>query len=343
MDGILNFNKPQGMSSHGAVNFLRRLTGEKRVGHTGTLDPMASGVLPICIGKATRVIEYMEDLELANPGCAKAYECTMKLGLVTDTLDIWGTVLWGDLEKPPPKMPSRPRIAEAIAAFQGAQNQIPPAFSAIKYKGRKLYEYARAGKPIPEEALKGRDIYINGISLLGIDDARGQVSFSVQCSRGTYVRSLCHDIGALLGCGAAMSALTRTKSAGFLIETSVDRARLETLSADGGALPLLQIDAALGHLPALSLGFNEVLRFMNGLSVDEPLDGEKPQIDDILPHSMDGAPAAALPIRIYSGGIFVGIAQKTDSGRIKPLKVIAEKTHFDLCRERINSNMAGKA
>lgn len=364
MDGILNFNKPQGMSSHGAVNFLRRLTGEKRVGHTGTLDPMASGVLPICVGKATRIIEYMEDSELADAEGAKAYDCTMQLGLVTDTLDIWGTVLSGDLENLPQKMPSERQIAEVCTAFQGVQKQIPPVFSAIKYKGRKLYEYARAGDPVPKEALEGRAIYISSISLTGIDQARGQVSFSVRCSRGTYVRSLCHDMGAALGCGAAMSALTRTKSAGFRIEESVDRAQLETLAQRGGALPLLPMDAALKHLPAICLGPDEALRFMNGLSVAMPPGGKMQRVGDASAHFVKAFPAVALPsrvavqvpagapehaktaflksglgsdlpgakrdpARIYSGGVFVGIGRETGEGRIKPLKVIAEKMRID--------------
>ncbi|MDR3295836.1 MAG: tRNA pseudouridine(55) synthase TruB, partial [Clostridiales Family XIII bacterium] len=204
--GLLNFLKPSGMTSHDAVSFLRRLTGVKRIGHMGTLDPMAAGVLPLCIGRATRIAEYLVF-------DTKEYRCEMRLGLKTDTLDIWGTTVW---EAEPCHLLhlDEARIREQANVFTGEQMQTPPAYSAIKISGKKLYEYAREGQPVQVPA---RKIDIKSITVYEVDLEERRLVFDVVCSKGTYIRSLCHDMGEALGCGAVMSHLIRTRSGCFQI------------------------------------------------------------------------------------------------------------------------------
>ncbi len=229
-EGIINLYKPVGMTSHDCVNRIRRMTGIKRVGHTGTLDPNASGVLPICIGSAARITEYL-DLDL------KEYRCELVLGLETDTLDVWGKVLadrrsevlgtyaddqaCGALE--------RGRIFATLREFEGVQEQIPPVYSAIRVDGVRLYEYARRGQEVDLEA-KTRRVFIESVrpeKAEARDDGL-YVTFSMVCSKGTYVRSVCRDLGEKLGTGAAMTALERTASGVFRAEDSV---RLDELMA----------------------------------------------------------------------------------------------------------------
>ena len=188
MNGILNFNKPQQMTSHDCVAIVRRATGIKRVGHTGTLDPMATGVLPICIGSATRITEYLDEDQ-------KTYRCLMQLGIETDTQDIWGKVT---SEQPVVNLNDE-IIATAVLSFQGDIIQVPPKYSALKVAGKRLYQYAREGKDVE---IKPRHIFISKMTLNQIHG--NQVTFTVTCSKGSYIRSICRDIGCKLGCGAAM-------------------------------------------------------------------------------------------------------------------------------------------
>lgn len=215
-DGILNINKPQNMTSHDVVSIVRRTLGIKRVGHTGTLDPMATGVLPICVGKSTRVIEYL-DLDI------KKYRCTMVLGIETDTQDIWGKVL---NEKSTDGIDEQ-GIHDAFTPFQGVIEQTPPIYSALKVDGKKLYEYAREGKTVE---IKSRKIFIKSLTIdeISLDASTGKtVTFTVECSKGTYIRSICQDVGLALGCYGTMTGLVRLASGIFTIEDAVD---LETLS-----------------------------------------------------------------------------------------------------------------
>lgn len=214
--GIINLNKPENMTSHDCVNMLRRLTGIKRIGHTGTLDPMATGILPLCIGTSARVAEYL-DMDL------KKYRCTMVFGLETDTQDIWGKVLSDEREKLREKQAleqfiTLDKINQVAAEFNGLIDQIPPIYSALKVNGRKLYEYARAGQ---EVEIKSRKVYINNITVNSFDAEELTCGFDVSCSKGTYVRSLCVDIGAKLGVSASMSGLVRLASGVFAIENAV--------------------------------------------------------------------------------------------------------------------------
>ena len=221
--GIININKPKGFTSHDCVNVIRSLTGIKRIGHTGTLDPMAEGVLPVCIGSAARITEYL-DLDF------KKYTCEILLGLETDTLDIWGKTVKEDIKKTE-QLIENEKISESVIKsvlerFTGTITQIPPKYSALKVNGRKLYEYARAGEIVE---IASRQVYIKDIKLLQLSLNERKFSFEVTCSKGTYIRSMCRDIGEALECGASMSGLTRTASGEFAIENSVSMEELKAL------------------------------------------------------------------------------------------------------------------
>ncbi|MDD3167937.1 MAG: tRNA pseudouridine(55) synthase TruB [Eubacteriales bacterium] len=207
-DGIINLLKPAGMTSHDGVQFLRRLTGRKRIGHTGTLDPMAVGVLPLCIGSAARITEYL-DLDY------KKYRCEMQLGIETDTQDIWGTVI---LDRRSDFAFDREKIIDVLHGFQGLQSQYPPSYSAVRVNGRRLYEYARQGEAVE---IRPRLVDIKSITVIGMRQETGRVTFDVECSKGTYIRTICHDAGRILGCGAVMSCLIRTASGAFSLKNTV--------------------------------------------------------------------------------------------------------------------------
>jgi tRNA pseudouridine55 synthase len=287
-DGIIVIDKPQGMTSHDVVGLVRRLTGVRRVGHTGTLDPMATGVLPVCVGRATRIIEFIDRDDSQD---AKAYDCEMRLGVRTDTDDIWGSVSSMALRA----MPDADSISAVFAGMTGDIDQVPPAYSAIKHKGRKLYDLARRGEDIPAEALRPRRVHIENIE---VTDIEGDiVKFSVACSKGTYVRSICRDAGEALGCGAAMSALRRTKSGVFTLAD----ATAPPAHSDG--VRLLPMDAAIPFLPAARIDVADVRRFATGLAVNGAVTGDF--------------------VRVYSGGRFIGIG-KAACDKIKPYKVIVQ-------------------
>ncbi|MDR0569990.1 MAG: tRNA pseudouridine(55) synthase TruB [Clostridiales Family XIII bacterium] len=258
-EGMINFLKPAGMTSMDAVSFLRRLTGVKRIGHTGTLDPMAAGVLPLCLGGAARLAEYLAEDD-------KAYCCEMALGLKTDTMDVWGAVL----ERAPEGFErelDEEALRRAIMSFVGRMSQKPPAYSAIKVSGRKLYEYARAGEaaPVPE-----REVHIKEITVKRINIAERWALMDVRCSKGTYIRSLCNDIGEALGCGAAMSGLVRTVSGCFRIESAHTAEELAAACAEGGrglGGMLLPSDYPLRGMRAVTLEKTAARRFVNGAPV----------------------------------------------------------------------------
>ncbi len=221
-EGIININKPAGMTSHDCVYAVRRLTGIKRVGHTGTLDPNATGVLPVCIGTAARIAEYTE-LDL------KSYDCEMELGITTDTQDIWGELREDrrkEIESGAIPL-SEEKIREAFLGLEGTIEQYPPKYSAVRYGGRRLYEYAREGKEIE---IRPRTVYIESVTVNRVDLAHRKVCFSVVCGKGTYIRAICQEVGERLGCGAAMTALVRTGSGAFSIQQAVDLRFLKELT-----------------------------------------------------------------------------------------------------------------
>lgn len=208
-EGMINLLKPAGMTSHNAVSMLRKLTGVKRIGHTGTLDPMAAGVLPLGIGSAARITEYL-DLD------EKTYRCEMLLGLTTDTLDIWGAVQTDNRG-----LVSGLREEDVLSAFElmrGNIMQLPPQYSALKVDGKRLYEYARQGKTVE---ISRRPVSISDLTVVDMDLKRGRVCFDVTCSKGTYVRSLCQEAGDTLHCGGTMSFLLRMKSGYAALDDAV--------------------------------------------------------------------------------------------------------------------------
>ena len=210
MFGFVNINKPKGMTSHDVVANVRRLTGIRQIGHTGTLDPFAEGVLPICIGRATRLIEYLED--------DKAYLATVQFGSNTDTYDIDGQVT-----QTFDKKVTREEIEAILDDFRGEIEQMPPIYSAIKVNGKKLYEYARKGE---EVEIKPRSVVIEKLELVDFDAVKQTAQLEVKCSKGTYIRSLAFDIGKKLGAGAHLSALVRTQAGRFKLENSITLQKL---------------------------------------------------------------------------------------------------------------------
>lgn len=218
MDGVIVINKPTGQTSHNLVGFTRRLLNIKKVGHTGTLDPDASGVLPVCIGRGTKAADMLTASD-------KAYRAQFILGMTTDTLDASGEILTEQ-----PVNVTKEQIEDVINEFIGEIYQIPPMFSAIKKDGRKLYELAREGITIEREK---RKITIFDIKICEIDMENYAITIEVSCSKGTYIRTLCEDIGMKLGCGAYMNTLVRTKSANFTLEESYTPEELLQMKKDG--------------------------------------------------------------------------------------------------------------
>lgn len=206
MFGFLNVNKPSGITSHKVISILRKITGIKQIGHSGTLDPLACGVLPVAIGKASKLIDYLEE--------DKAYQVGMYLGKVSDTYDTEGKV-----EETGARKITLEEIETILPKFCGETKQIPPAFSAVHYNGKRLYELARSGK-IPDD-IPSRDIVIYKNELISFDYENQILRLDIACSKGTYIRTIVNDIGQELGCGAVMFELIRTKSSGMLLNTSL--------------------------------------------------------------------------------------------------------------------------
>ncbi len=217
INGVINIYKIKGFTSHDVVAKLRGIMRQKKIGHTGTLDPDATGVLPVCLGSATKLCDMLTDKE-------KEYIAKVQLGVTTDTQDMTGTVL-NEKEV----HVTEQQVTEAILSFVGHYEQIPPMYSALKVNGKKLYELAREGKEVERKA---RPVTIHYIDIL--DMALPQITIKVGCSKGTYIRTLCHDLGEKLGCGAAMASLERTKSGQFTLETAISLAELEDKLRNAG-------------------------------------------------------------------------------------------------------------
>lgn len=216
MNGILIINKEKGFTSHDVVAKLRGILHTKKIGHTGTLDPDATGVLPVCIGRATKVCSILTDTD-------KTYEAVIRFGIITDTLDMTGEIL----ERRPVQI-TKEQLVEALAAFVGEIEQLPPMYSAIKINGKRLYDLARKGQEVEREK---RRITIHELTLLSENLEKALCTVRVNCSKGTYIRSLCADIGERLGCGAAMQSLVRTRAGGFQIGQARTLSEIEELCA----------------------------------------------------------------------------------------------------------------
>ena len=235
MDGILVIRKEKGYTSHDVVAKLRGILHMKKIGHTGTLDPDAEGVLPVALGRGTRLVELLTEKQ-------KTYETVLHLGVVTDTQDMTGTVL-----ETKPVNVTEEQVREAAASFVGDKLQIPPMYSALKVNGRKLYELAREGKTVER---KPRPVTFYEIRIL--DMQLPKVRLSVTCSKGTYIRTLCHDIGEKLGCGGAMEELLRTRSGNFTLEESMTLSQVEEAVKDGTIEEMLvSIEDVLSGYPAV--------------------------------------------------------------------------------------------
>lgn len=249
INGIIIVDKPKGLTSHDVVYKVRSLAGIKKVGHTGTLDPMATGVLPVCVGSATKAADM---LTLSD----KCYTAELILGKTTDTQDATGEVL---TERP--VHCSGETVHDAVMSFVGEIEQIPPMYSAIKQNGKKLYELARAGVEVER---KGRRVTINSIDILKIDGEK--VTISVSCSKGTYIRTLCADIGEKLGTGAYMSALRRTKTGPFTIEQSHTLEYLADMKARGQLEDaLISVDSMFSQYGEIILNPKQVKSIINGV------------------------------------------------------------------------------
>lgn len=255
MDGILNLHKPRGMTSHDCVMKVRKLFQTKKVGHTGTLDPDVNGVLPICIGKATKVVEYV----IAQ---AKKYEGEITIGIATTTEDKSGDVV---AKKAVDQRWSQEEIEAVLRTFEGELTQVPPMYSAVRVKGKRLYEYAREN--IPVERPK-RKVTIYSLSLIDgpyYDEETARFTFSVECSKGTYVRTLAVDIGEKLGYPAHLSDLVRISSGPFQLRDSFTFARLYELEKEGRlASALVPFDVALSHLPKVVVDETTERQVKNG-------------------------------------------------------------------------------
>lgn len=252
-EGILILNKPQNWTSHDCVAVCRRVTGIRKTGHGGTLDPMAEGLLSVFLGKAAKIIEYLD-------ADYKTYRCTASLGMVTDTQDIWGTVI----ERKSITGITERDIEKAVSNFKGEIIQTPPIYSAVRVNGKRLYEYARRGQEVD---IKPRKVRIRNIDIIETDISSGTVSFDVTCSKGTYIRSICSDLGKMLGCGGVMTSLTRTASGIFTLEKAVSPDELKEMSLKEVENLLIRVDKPLGNLGKIQIQPDRARYFRSGNSI----------------------------------------------------------------------------
>ncbi len=280
MDGILCLDKPQNMTSFDCCAIFRRLLNTKKIGHAGTLDPMATGVLPLLAGRATKALDLL-------PIHDKRYTATLRFGLISDTQDIWGSV-----SATGGALPLLQAVEQALPAFRGDILQIPPMMSALKKNGVRLYDLARQGIEVERQA---RPITIYSLDILSFDEQTGELCLDCACSKGTYIRTLCADIGVALGCGAVMTSLRRTQAAGYPIDVCVTLEQARELAEHGlleqRALPIESAFACYGQTTVTDA---QAVRFRNGgaLSLDRL-----------------SAPVEGI-VRVYApDGSFVGLGQ----------------------------------
>jgi len=286
--GVLLLDKPLGFSSNQALQKVKWLFSAAKAGHTGTLDPLATGLLPICLGEATKFAQYVTDAD-------KTYHATIKLGMTTNTGDAEGEVL---VTKP--VNISQAQFESACAKFVGTISQTPPMYSALKHEGKALYEYARAGVDIERKA---RQVNIQNISIhtFAVDMA----TITVACSKGTYIRTLAEDIGAALGCGAHLIGLRRIETAGYLLVDAVKIEQLEALSQEQRDALLLPVDSAIESLPKIVLDADAEHFVMQGQAVWQS--GKTPEGD----------------LRLYSeNNQFLGLGFLQDDGKVAPKRLI---------------------
>ena len=307
INGILNIDKPRGMTSFGVVARIRRLTGVRRVGHAGTLDPEASGVLPVCLGQGTRVIEFLMDT-------VKSYRARVVLGTVTDTYDAEGRVV----ERKDPSGISRKQVEDALGAFHGTIDQTPPMYSALKHEGKRLYDLARAGIEV-ERPSRPVMVYQIEISQWQMPE----FTLEVSCGKGTYIRSLAHDLGQVLGCGAYLKDLVRTRCGIFSLEDTVTIEQLEeAVAGDCLRQMVYPVDSVLSEWAAVIVDGETEQRLRNGQSLPLELN---PEEGKDTPSQPSGAVRAVTDnyCRAYNlDGCFVGVLRfSSESGLWHPEKV----------------------
>ena len=297
MDGILNINKPWGKTSFSIVSLVKRLSGEKRVGHAGTLDPAATGVLPVCLGQGTRIVEFLME-------APKVYRAEIELGVATDTHDATGTVVSrGDTS-----VVTKGKLLSALESFRGLIEQTPPMYSAVKHGGKPLYQLARSGVKV---ARKSRKRWVYSLELT--DWQPPIATIEVKCGKGTYIRSLADDLGQLLGCGANLKSLTRLECGPFTIEDAITVSQLEYGFRHGYWEQFLYpIDIVLSHWGAVVVDDAAVEDVKNG----RPLAME----GDNLPE-----PVAGNRCRVYTrdGGFLAVLGFDSEKGQWRPEKVFA--------------------
>ena len=288
MDGFLVLNKPLGKTSSDCVVFVRkRLPRGTAIGHGGTLDPMASGVLPVCVGAATRLFDYIIDKQ-------KTYVAELQLGVVTDTQDATGAVV-----ETRSVNVTEADVRAALPRFIGDIWQTPPMYSAIKRGGKRLYELARRGESVEVAPRACRVDDVRLTASLG----DGRYRLEVDCGKGGYIRTLCHDIGAYLGCGGHMATLERTRAGVFTLENALTLEEVDALGADGLEARLLPMDAAIAHLSAVRVEARHRAAVRNGMPLrPEWLDAPAPQTE---------------AVRVYVGGEFAGIGAPREDGSVR--------------------------
>lgn len=292
INGILLLDKPLGFSSNQALQKVKWLYQAAKAGHTGTLDPLATGLLPLCFGEATKFAHYLTDAD-------KTYFATLKLGITTNTGDAEGKVLSTQAVNV-----SQVQFAKVCSQFVGEISQIPPMYSALKHEGKALYEYARAGVEIER---KKRFITIHSITLNFFE--KDEVSITVTCTKGTYIRTLAEDIGQKLGCGAHLIGLRRTATANYQIAQSITLEQFEAMSDAQRLSALLPIDSAVRDLPSITMDEDKAFYLQRGQAVWQ--NGE-------IPKGL---------IRLYSKNQdFLGLGEQQSDGKIAPKRLIVDKT-----------------
>ena len=286
VDGVLLLDKPTGVTSNAALQIAKRLYRAEKAGHTGTLDPLASGLLPLCFGEATKFAQRLLD-------APKAYTATIRFGATTNTADAEGEVV-----RTREVRVTRDTLSDVLRSFIGERDQLPPLYSALKFQGRAYYEHARAGREIPREP---RRIAIHALDL--VDWSTPDAVVSVRCSKGTYIRVLAEDIGEALGCGAHLAALRRTATGGLAIEQAVTLDALERMSDDERVALLLPSELLIAGMPTVEVEASDAVRFRNGQRVP-------------------AAGGTTGECAVFSGRDFLGVGDVED-GVARPRRVMA--------------------
>jgi tRNA pseudouridine55 synthase len=298
--GILPVFKPKNYTSHDIVAIVRRLTKQKKAGHTGTLDPEVEGVLPVCLGQATRLVEYLQD----RP---KRYQGTLKLGIATETEDQTGAVI-AEAERVEPVEPAQ--VEEVFSRFVGEITQVPPMYSAVKVNGRRLYEWAREGKEIDRPK---RKVHIYELKWTGMTPGEyPEIHFEVLCSKGTYIRTLCVDIGKALGYPAHMASLVRVQSGPFYLEDCYTLDELKQIGEqDAWENHVTRLDEGISFMPGMMVNHEDLQKVYDGWKIEIPVDDQLFNENQL--------------VRVYTDtGVFCAVYRVIEKGLAKPEKVFRD-------------------